>query len=57
MADIIVGGILIVVIASAIRFIHKAKKSGSKCIGCPNGGTCGGQNGRSSCSCGGHSDK
>ena len=50
MADIIVGGILCIVVFAAIRYIHNAKKSGSKCIGCPNGGSCSG-----SCSC--HSDK
>ena len=57
MADLIVGGILLVIVGTAIRYIYKEKKNGSPCIGCPNGGSCGGKNGRSSCSCGGHSDK
>ena len=57
MADMIVGGILLIIVGSAIRYIYKAKKSGSPCIGCPNGGSCGSKNGRSSCSCGSHSDK
>ena len=57
MADLIVGGIFLVIVGAAIRYIYKEKKNGSPCIGCPNGGSCGGKNGRSSCSCGGHSDK
>ena len=52
MGNIIAGGILIAVIAAAVRFIYKEKKRGVKCIGCSAAGSCGG-----SCSCSGHSDK
>ena len=34
MADLIIVAILAVVIAAAVRYIYKAKKSGAKCIGC-----------------------
>ncbi len=44
MADIIVGGILLAVVVSAVMFIRKEKKRGVKCIGCPDGGSCGRQN-------------
>ena len=48
MVDYIVIAILVVVIAAAGRYIYKAKKSGRKCIGCPDGGCC-----SDSCGCGG----
>ena len=40
MADFIVIIIVFVLLRSAIRYIIKAKKSGVKCIGCPQAGTC-----------------
>ena len=53
MMDLIVIGILAVMIAAAAGYIYKAKKSGKACIGCPDGGCCGGNCG--SCGgCGGH---
>ena len=52
MADFIILAIVLVILAFAIRYIVKAKKSGVKCIGCPSGSTCShGQNG-SGCNCG-----
>ena len=53
MTDIIVVAILVVVLGSAIGYIIKAKKSGRKCIGCPE--SCcpsNGQSGSCGCSCG-----
>ena len=47
MADIIVIGILVIIIGAAIVYIVKAKRSGVRCVGCPDGGQCSG-------SCGGH---
>lgn len=53
MADIIVIGIVLIVLCAAISYIVKAKKSGAKCIGCPDGCACSGKNaGGSGCSCG-----
>ena len=50
MIDYIVIGILVVIIAAAAFYVYKAKKSGKKCIGCPEGCTCS----RGGCgSCGG----
>lgn len=53
MADLIIVAILAVVIAAAVRYIYKAKKSGAKCIGCSaatchchDGGSCSGCGGR-----------
>jgi len=47
---------VVVVLALAIRYIYKAKKSGAKCIGCPDSGTCSAKScGSCSCGCGGES--
>jgi len=45
MTDIIVIAVLLVIVGAAAWYVRKAKKSGKKCIGCPDGGC-------SSCSCG-----
>jgi len=47
MESIIAAAIIIVIVALAARYIYTAKKSGKKCIGCPDGGSC------SAKSCGG----
>ena len=50
--EVIAIAIIAVIIASAVIYIVKAKKSGRKCIGCPDGGKCQGScNGCSGCSC------
>ena len=57
MTDVIIVGILVIIVGAAIAYIIKAKKSGTKCIGCPAAGNCPSKNGRcSECSCGSHSD-
>ena len=40
MIDYIVIGILVVIMAAAAFYVYKAKKSGKKCIGCPDGCSC-----------------
>ncbi len=41
-ADIIIPIVAIVlIIGGAVAYIVKAKKNGRKCIGCPDGATCG----------------
>ncbi len=43
MANIIAGGLAAVVVFAAALYVYRAKKSGKKCIGCPDaGGCCGG---------------
>ena len=37
MIDIIVTAVIILIIGGATAYIIKAKKSGKKCIGCPDG--------------------
>ena len=53
--------ILIVIIATIIghvaRYIYKAKKSGKKCIGCPDGNSCSSKNGGCGCGCSGCAHK
>ena len=51
--DILLIVILVVIVGAAGWYVYKAKKSGKKCIGCPDGCSCGGQ-GHSCGGCGGH---
>lgn len=55
MANVIVAGILLIIIGTAIIYIVKEKKRGTKCIGCPAAGKCSGRNGGNS-GCGCHSN-
>lgn len=57
MADFIVAAIVLIMIAAAVVYMRKAKKSGVKCIGCPSGGECSRKHsGNSGCGCGCHAD-
>lgn len=40
MIDYVIIGIIAVVIALAAMYVYKAKKSGKKCIGCPDDCSC-----------------
>ncbi len=40
MTDFIVILIIIAIVGAATAYIIKAKKRGTKCIGCPSAGTC-----------------
>ena len=40
MDNFIVIAIVAVILAAAIWYIRKEKRKGSRCIGCPSGGTC-----------------
>ena len=46
--------ILVVIVGAAGWYVYKAKKSGKKCVGCPDGGSCGCGGKEHHCSC--HSD-
>jgi len=48
MENFIVIAVLVVIIGLAVWYIYKAKKSGKKCIGCPDGCSCS-KNSESSC--------
>jgi len=54
--DIIIVAVIVLIIGSALFYIYKAKKSGKKCIGCPDSGSCGGccpsGEKKNCCSCG-----
>ncbi len=43
--------IVSVIIGLAVLYIYKAKKSGKKCIGCPENGACSSKNCSGSCGC------
>ncbi|MBE6954420.1 MAG: FeoB-associated Cys-rich membrane protein [Ruminococcaceae bacterium] len=40
MENLIIVAILVLIIAGAVFYIVKSKKSGKKCIGCPDSGSC-----------------
>lgn len=50
MENIIIIAVLAVIVGLAAGYVYKAKKSGRKCIGCPDGCSC--HSKESSCSCG-----
>lgn len=50
MTDIIIIAVLVVILGGAGYYVYKAKKSGKKCIGCPEG-SCP-HAGTSGCCCG-----
>lgn len=59
--DLILLAVIALIIGGAVAYIIKAKKSGKKCIGCPDSGSCHAKQGRSdadgcdgSCGCGCH---
>ena len=54
MTDIIIIAVIAVIVALAGRYVYKAKKSGKKCIGCPDGCSCCAKKGNTPCGCGGH---
>jgi len=43
MTDLIIILIIALIVGLASFYIYKAKKSGKKCIGCPDGCSCGGK--------------
>lgn len=49
--DYIILGIIAVIVGGAAFYIYKAKKSGKKCIGCPDSGSCSGNCSSCGCSC------
>ncbi len=51
MEDIIVIAVLTAILGLAIWYIVKSKKSGRKCIGCPDSGSCSGKCAGCSCGC------
>ena len=50
MENIIIAVILLAIVGLAAGYVIKAKKSGRKCIGCPDSGCCGKKDGMSACS-------
>lgn len=57
MIDYIVIAIILAIVAAAFN-VYKAKKSGKKCIGCPDGCSgCNAKKGDAHCSCSEHKHK
>ncbi|MBQ9773676.1 MAG: FeoB-associated Cys-rich membrane protein [Clostridia bacterium] len=50
--DFVIIGVIVLIVGGAAAYVIKAKKSGKKCIGCPDGGACSKKCDGSTCSCG-----
>ena len=51
LTDIIVIAVIVLIVGAASFYIYRAKKSGKKCIGCPDGCSCSqNQKGNEKCS-------
>lgn len=53
MVDAVIVAVIVVIIGLAAFYVYRAKKSGKKCIGCPDGASCDGKCGSCSCGCSG----
>lgn len=51
--DYVILAVIALIIGGAVFYIYKAKKSGKKCIGCPDAKTCSGKCSGCSGNCGG----
>lgn len=49
--NVVIIAVILAIVALAVFYIIKAKKSGKKCIGCPDSGSCGSKKGEGGCSC------
>lgn len=56
MIDYIIMAIIALIIVGAVWYVVKAKKSGKKCIGCPEG-CCSSKKDGSACCCGDNHNK
>jgi len=54
--DYVIAAIIVLIIGSVLWYIHRAKKKGVKCIGCPDGAKCSGNCDCCSGNCGGCGD-
>ena len=50
--DYILIALVVAIIGGAAFYIYKANKSGKKCIGCPDAGSCSGNCSGCQCGCG-----
>ena len=48
--DYVIIAVIVAIMALASWYLYKSKKSGRKCVGCPDGGSC--SAGGCSCGCG-----
>ena len=55
--DLIAIAVIVLVVGGAVAYIIKAKRSGQKCIGCPDAKTCSGKCAGCNHSCGCSAEK
>lgn len=54
--DYLIIAIIVIIVGGAAFYIYKAKKSGKKCIGCPDSKSCSSKSGGCSGKCSGCND-
>ena len=52
MDNLIIIAVILIIVGAASWYIYKAKKSGKKCIGCPDSGCCSASKNGNGCGCG-----
>ena len=52
MTDLVIGVIVLVIVAAAVRYLVKAKKRGVKCVGCDSGCDCSQKSSQAAADCG-----
>lgn len=50
--DIVILAVVVLILGAAIFYMYRAKKSGKKCIGCPDGCCSADQKSKGCCGCG-----
>lgn len=51
MEDLILIAVMVLIVGLAARYVYKAKKSGKKCIGCPDSCSCASKGCGCGCGC------
>ena len=57
MVNFLVLTLVVLILGAALLYIHKEKKKGIRCIGCPDSKTCSGNCAGCAGNCSGHIDK
>lgn len=57
MENFIIIAIIVIIVGLAAFYIYKSKKSGKKCIGCPDSCSCASKKGKNECGCCGNDAK
>ena len=57
LVDVVVIAVILAIVGAAALYVYKAKKSGRKCIGCPDAASCSAKGNGCGCGCSGCAEK